>query len=288
MQRRDWKSSFFILRSSFVIFAPMPPRPSSFGKSDGYSAEGAWLSHAGRMRRANEDACLAGEIVSSGSSDEVVPISLSRGSWIVAVSDGIGGHRGGAEASQEVVKALAKCAPIRPAAVHDALDRISRELCERGGRDPECAGMGATIAGIASGCRGLFAFNVGDSRVYKYSRHRLIQVTRDDSEAEELIRAGILTRDQVRPGNLHGLTRAIGGRLVAVEVKPHIRALSVAKRARFLVCSDGITDMLSDAVLQETIATEREPAAAVRRLFDLAMEAGGLDNITVAVFDASR
>ena len=266
----------------------MPSRTSSTRKLEGYAAEGAWLSHAGRMRRANEDACLAGAIVSNGSSDAVVPISLSPGSWIVAVSDGIGGHRGGAEASQEVVKALAECRPVAPAAVHGTLDRVSRELCERGCRDPECAGMGATIAGIASGPAGLFAFNVGDSRVYKYSRHRLIQVTRDDSEAEELIRAGILTRDQVRPGNLHGLTRAIGGRLVAVEVKPHIHALSVAKRARFLVCSDGVTDMLSHAELEETIATEREPAAAVRRIFELAMEAGGLDNISLAVFDAAR
>jgi serine/threonine protein phosphatase PrpC len=240
------------------------------------------------MRRANEDACLAGDVVSTGSSDAAVPINLAAEPWIVAVSDGIGGHRAGAEAAQEVARALAGCDPITPAAVRGVLDDLSRELCARGRQDPECAGMGATVAGIASGPGGLFAFNVGDSRVYKFSRHRLIQVTRDDSEAEELIRAGLLSRDQVRPGNMHALTRAIGGRAVAVEVRPHIHALSVAKRARFLVCSDGVTDMLSQDVLQETIATEREPAAAVRRLFQLSMEAGGFDNITLAVFDVVR
>jgi PPM family protein phosphatase len=266
----------------------MPARPLSSRPAAGYSAEGAWLSHTGRMRRANEDACLAGASISSGSSETVTRIALPPEPWIVAVSDGIGGHRAGAEASQEVVKALAASAPITPATVSVTLDRVSRELCARGVREPECAGMGATIAGVASGPAGLFAFNVGDSRVYKYSRHRLIQITRDDSEAEELIRAGLLKRDQVRPGNLHALTRAIGGRVVPVEVRAHIHALSVAKSARFLVCSDGITDMLSHDVVQETIAAEREPTAAVRRLFQQAMDAGGLDNITLAVFDVAR
>jgi len=249
---------------------------------------GAWLSHTGRMRRANEDACLAGEIVSSGSSEAVQAMQTAQDSWMVAVSDGIGGHRGGAEASQVVVKALAACTPVTPDAVRQLLDDVSRALCVRGQREPECAGMGATIAGIGHGPRGLFAFNVGDSRVYKFSRHRLIQVTRDDSEAEELIRAGLLKREDVRPGNLHALTRAIGGRVVAVPVRAHIYPLSVASRARFLVCSDGLTDMLSPAMLQEIIATEAEAGAAVAGLFRLAMEAGGLDNITLAVFDVGR
>jgi serine/threonine protein phosphatase PrpC len=266
----------------------MPSRTSSTRPIAGYSAQGAWLSHAGLVRKANEDACLAGSVISSGSSDAAVPIALAAEPWIVAVSDGIGGHRAGAEASQAVVKALAGCAPITPTTVSAALDRVNRELCARGRREPECAGMGATIAGIGSGPRGLFAFNVGDSRVYKFSRHRLMQVTRDDSEAEELIRAGLLQRDQVRPGFLHALTRAIGGRAVVVAVRPHLSALSVATRARFLVCSDGITDMLPHSALQETIATESEPAAAVRALFRLTMEAGGLDNITLAVFDVAR
>lgn len=266
----------------------MSPRTPPARRPGAYSAQGAWLSHTGRVRRVNEDACLAGDAISRGSSDAVEPIALNPEPWIVAVSDGIGGHRAGAEASHAVAKALAVCAPITPVAVRGALDRVSRELCERGKRDPECAGMGATIAGIGNGPGGLFAFNVGDSRVYKYSRHRLIQVTRDDSEAEELIRAGFLKRDQVRPGNMHALTRAIGGRAVAVEIRPHIHALSVATRARFLVCSDGVTDMLSHATLQEAIATESDPAAAVRALFDLAMEAGGADNITLAVFDVAR
>src|SRR5688572_29330912 len=74
-----------------------------------YAARGAWLCHAGRVRRGNEDACLAGSRFSSVSSDLPVPISIPCGPWIVAVSDGIGGHRGGAEASREVVRHLSTC-----------------------------------------------------------------------------------------------------------------------------------------------------------------------------------
>ena len=149
--------------------------------------------------------------------------------------------------------------------------------------------MGATVAGIAYGGKGMFAFSVGDSRVYRYGRQRLTQVTRDDSEAEELMRAGLLPRDgSVRPGFMHALTQAIGGRDYIVEIKPHFYPLSVATRARFLICTDGVTDMLEPSIIEEVIAKETDPAAAAALLFHLAMDAGGVDNITLAVIDVEK
>jgi protein phosphatase len=238
------------------------------------------------MRKANEDACLAGRAISKGSSEEVTPFTLADEPWIVAVSDGIGGHRAGAEASHEVVQALAQCETVTPAGIADALSKVSRHLCDRGRHDPERAGMGATIAGLAAGPDGLFAFNVGDSRVYKYSRRRLISVTTDDSEAEELIRAGFMSRADVRPGYLHGLTQAIGGRIVPIAIETHIYPLALTRRTRFLVCSDGLTDMLLNAPMRDAVG-EKNLTTSVRRLFDLAMTAGGLDNITHAVVDVA-
>ena len=273
-------------RDSNPALSPMPKRPPLSRPPDGYSAAGAWLSHTGRMRKANEDACLAGQTISKGSSEDVNAFTLAVEPWIVAVSDGIGGHRAGAEASHEVVQALAACEAITPAGVTGALLAVSRQLCEKGRHDPERAGMGATIAGIAAGPEGLFAFNVGDSRVYKYSRRRLTPVTIDDSEAEELIRAGFMSRADVRPGYLHGLTQAIGGRTVPIPIETHIYPLVVARRTRFLVCSDGLTDMLLNAPMRDGVG-EKNLTASVRRLFDLAMEAGGLDNITHAVVDVA-
>src|ERR1700744_10084 len=118
-----------------------------------YPVHGAWLCHTGRVRMGNEDAVLAGPKCFVGCTDEPSKISLSKGPWIVAVSDGIGGHRGGAEASSGVVHALAKCPRVTPVSVTDILDKLNREFCERGHFDPDLMAMGATVAGIGCGGR---------------------------------------------------------------------------------------------------------------------------------------
>jgi serine/threonine protein phosphatase PrpC len=237
----------------------------------------------------NEDACLVGGPIGGGNGEKAARVRIEDDGWIVAVSDGIGGHRAGAVASLAVVEILAECRRATPAGVRDILQDANRRLWERGMSDPECRAMGATVAGIACGGKGLFAFNVGDSRVYRFSRKRLTQVTHDDSEAEELIRQGLLPRDGgVRPGYLHALTQALGGREQLVEIKPHVHALSVASSARFLVCTDGVTDMIEFAVIERILAEEKDAAAVTEALFRRAMENGGADNITLTVVDVVK
>ncbi len=254
-----------------------------------YTARGAWLCHTGKVRRGNEDACLAGSEVSTQSSDRPVPISLETGPWVIAVSDGIGGHRGGAEASRRVVAALAECKRVTPLSISDILQRLNRKLCELGQQDPEFAAMGATVAGIGCGGRGLFAFNVGDSRVYRMDETKLIQITRDDSEAEDLIDQGLLEpSDGARPGFLHALTQAIGGREEVVEIETHFHPLRTDRPERYLLCSDGLTDMLVSAEIYKVMLANPEAEAAVSALFERAMAAGGVDNITLAVIDVEK
>jgi serine/threonine protein phosphatase PrpC len=254
-----------------------------------YAVRGAWLCHTGKVRRANEDACLAATEFSGASSDQPTSISIHSGPWIIAVSDGIGGHLGGAEASREVVKALAGCPHVSAHSISDILQGLNRHLCERGSKERDFAGMGATVAGIACGGRGLFAFNVGDSRVYRLDGEEFVQITRDDSEAEDLIDHGLLTRsDGARPGFLHALTQAVGGREEVVEITTHIHPLQVDQRARFLICSDGLTDMLISTEIREILLTESSSEAAATALFKHAMEAGGVDNITVAVIEIEK
>ncbi|MEA3207557.1 MAG: family protein phosphatase [Chthoniobacter sp.] len=234
----------------------------------------------------NEDTCLVAGAWSGASNAVPSLVAVAGGPWIVAVSDGIGGHHAGEEASRAVVETLAACPRVTPAGVRDALRLLNRELCERGRRDPACQGMGATVAGVACGAKGPFAFNVGDSRVYQVERGRLAQITRDDSEAEELIEMGLLSRDDaIRPGYLHALTQAIGGRIEHVQIEVHTHALKITERSRFLVCSDGLTDMVGRTMLEEIMAAGRAAEVTVEALFSLAMDAGGLDNITLAVLD---
>jgi protein phosphatase len=148
--------------------------------------------------------------------------------------------------------------------------------------------MGATVAGIASGARGIFAFNVGDSRVYQMDAGKLVQVTRDDSEAEDLIEMGLLSReDDVRPGYLHALTQAIGGRVEHEEIEVHRYPLDVAAPTRFLICSDGLTDMVGRSDIQKVMTIATAPEVTAEALFGLAMDAGGLDNITLVVMDVA-
>jgi serine/threonine protein phosphatase PrpC len=254
-----------------------------------HSVQGAWLCHTGRVRRVNEDALLAGGKYFDGSRDEPEKIALSAGPWIVAVSDGIGGHRGGAEASREVVETLARCSRVTPVSVSDLLQSLNRDFCARGQTDIDLMAMGATVAGIGCGGRGLFAFNVGDSRVYLLEGERLVQITRDDSEAEDLIDLGLLQPyEGPRPGFLHALTQAIGGREEVIEIETHVHPLHVEDRARFLICSDGLTDMLHAPEIREVLLAERRPERAVAELFDRAMNAGGVDNITLAVIDIEK
>jgi serine/threonine protein phosphatase PrpC len=238
------------------------------------------------VRRQNEDSCLAAGVISGAASAVPAMIAPAAAPWIVAVADGIGGHAAGGEASRAVVEALAACARVTPASVATCLQRTSDELCERGRRDSAFAGMGATVAGIGCGSSGLFAFHVGDSRVYRVAPDRLTQLTRDDSEAEELIELGLLPADaQIRPGYLHSLTQAVGGRIERVALRVHSQPLKITGSARFLICTDGLTDMLGRVEIEEITAAIGTPEATAEALFLRAMEAGGLDNITLAVID---
>jgi len=247
---------------------------------------GAWLCHAGKVRRQNEDSCLAVGAMSSGNLAVPALIAPPGGPWIVAVSDGIGGHVAGHEASKAVVEALAAASRVTPTSVSACVQRVNFELCERGLRDSAFAGMGATVAGIGCGMSDVFAFHVGDSRVYRVEPTKLTQLTRDDSEAEELIEMGLLPADaEIRPGYLHALTQAVGGRLEHVEIEVHTQPLKFTGSARFLICTDGLTDMVGRVALEEITRVMRAPEATAEALFGLAMDAGGLDNITLAIID---
>ncbi|MGB8166986.1 MAG: protein phosphatase 2C domain-containing protein [Chthoniobacteraceae bacterium] len=251
-----------------------------------YTVSGAWLCHTGKVRRQNEDSCLAVGVLSEVS--DAVPALVARpsGPWIVAVADGIGGHVAGHEASRAVVEALADCSRVTPVLLRNTLRQLNRDLCDHGRRDSAFAGMGTTVAGIGCGSTGLFAFHVGDSRVYRVDKMKLTQLTRDDSEAEELIEMGLLPADaEIRPGYLHALTQAVGGRLEHVEIEVHTQPLKATESTRFLICTDGLTDMVARPAIEEITKLMRAPDVTAEALFGLAMDAGGLDNITLAIID---
>ena len=221
----------------------------------------------GRVRRVNEDSYLA-----------VPPI--------YAVADGMGGHGSGDVASRLAIEALARCVELRPLfteAVQHALEEANQVIVSRA--EPPSR-MGTTVAGLAgletAGGDQLMVFNVGDSRVYLLAADRVVQLTVDHSEVQELVLAGVLTREQARTHPRRNIvTRALGS---APTVHSDHWLLPAVGGDRFLICSDGLTGELPDEVILPLL-TVGSPQQAAESLVAAANDAGGRDNITAVVVD---
>ena len=253
---------------------------------NGFAASGAWICHTGKVRTVNEDACLFGGAFGGASTSVPMKASLKKPHWIIALSDGIGGHRAGAYASRAVLANLETTSEFTSGAIGDLLQETNRNLHEIGKEKPEFEGTGTAVIGLVSGPDGLFGFNVGDARLYHQQDGRLTQVTRDDSVEQMLITEGLLGESEgVRSHYMHALTQSVGGSAEYHRLDPHFYPLPVKKAARFLLCTDGLTDMLAVKDIESHAIPQLKPVAAVQSLFSAAMEAGGRDNITLAVVD---
>jgi protein phosphatase len=93
---------------------------------------------------------------------------------------------------------------------------------------------------------------------------------------------------EIRPANMHALTQSIGGSSELIQIEPHFYLLSVTREARFIICTDGLTDMVSAKDIERIAVPMLNPVAVVQALFSAAMEAGGRDNITIAVVDVEK
>jgi len=224
------------------------------------------FSHRGRVRAANEDTVVVGDWLSAPDMDapRASRHDLSA-PLICAVCDGMGGHRAGEVASRQVARRLsqerARLTDARSVAA--TLQAIDQELYRAMEADRNLLGMGTTVAGLVLAPR-LVWFNVGDGRIYRARDGRLVQVSVDDTP----------------PGPRSGqLTQSLGGALPPQAIAPHVGEAALAVPARFLLCSDGLTDMLDDADIEDCLRLG--DGEAVAQLFDLAMRAGGMDNVSI-------
>jgi PPM family protein phosphatase len=233
--------------------------------------EVAAVSHTGRVRASNEDSItIAGWV----SDIEMPAPRRSRHELIApllfAVADGMGGHAGGEVASRYAVKRLADQACEGAADIATLLAAINAELYQTMRAVPSLIGMGTTVAGLLLSAAGALWFNVGDSRIYRERGGRLEQLSIDD----------------VPPGPRSGLiTQTLGGSRDFLPIAPHIGEHELVLPSRWLVCSDGLTDMLGDAEIERAMAASDEDA--LRAMFAAAMRAGGADNISIMLVRAA-
>ena len=206
-----------------------------------------------------------------------------------AVADGMGGHRVGEVASSIAVESLTSSLPLLSsdewlAAIQESNSAVFRRATD----DPGLRGMGTTLCVLALVDDGdgeplLLLANVGDSRIYKLSSGHFEQMTDDHSMVAEMVREGRITAAEAASHPQRNvLTRALG-----IDSGLHVDAWHVWPIVgdRWLLCSDGLFNEVSDATIATVLGTATDPAAAAQELVRLANEGGGRDNVTVLVVD---
>ena len=264
------------------------------------------LTDVGRKRESNEDqfliATLSKALRVHGASIEQPEVHFGDPQGcLLLVADGCGGHAAGEKASALAVKtvehftleALNWCAQLRPGApgdallgeFHKALSQANDRVFHEGERRPELHGMATTLTLAYVLHHDLFVAHVGDSRCYLLRNNMLYPLTRDHTMVAEMVRRGLLKPEEAaHHAYRHVVTNVIGGNDPGVQVEMH--KLSLEPADRLMLCSDGLTEMVSDEeILGVLAASQPDPAAACDRLVRLANEKGGKDNVTVVVAD---
>jgi len=231
------------------------------------------LSHIGVVRDHHEDSLVAGPwtlraTVTESPQTLFFPLGTPL---VVAVADGLGGHPGGEVASALVARRLAQIGPFLDTeeGVREALSACDREVHAAAAREPALTAMGTTVAGVVVMPDQVLAFNVGDSRVYAAGPGGVRQLSTDDR----------LSGDDLSPGIV---TQALGGIDVLAALGPHLSTSPLREDTGYLICTDGLTDSVPDGVLNQTL-DQHQDGQAVFALWKAAMEAGGPDNITIAL-----
>ena len=240
--------------------------------------EAAGISHVGMVRSHNEDS---------------LTILADVGCYVL--SDGMGGYNAGEVASALAVDAVGTYLsgfkdalignpdPDPVSAIADAIEAANRKIIETGALRPECLGMGSTIVAVMLLGEKLWYGHVGDSRLYCIRAGKIQQLTRDHSVGQEMTDAGVMTKDQARQYQGRGiLTRALG---VEPDVRPDVGCTDLQAGDVFVVCSDGLSDMLADQKIAEIIHHRRNTTChtIALALQTEALAAGGTDNVSALI-----
>lgn len=212
------------------------------------------------------------------------------GPHLLAVADGMGGHAGGNVASSVV---LARLAPLDGdshgsddalALLGAAIATANRDLSAAIAAEPTLAGMGTTLSALMrAGSNGLAVVHIGDSRAYLLREGRLTQITKDHSFVQTLVDSGQITAEEAE----HHPQRALVTRVLTgnIDDDPDLTMRQARPGDRYLICSDGLTDVVANSTLSEVVGGGLSPDETTQRLIDLSLKSGAPDNVTVVVAD---
>lgn len=216
--------------------------------------------------------------------------SAYAGPHLLMVADGMGGHAGGDVASSVAVAAFA---PLdgESHGSDDALDQLEaaladarEEIIQRSETDPELAGMGTTVLAILRAGNKLAMVHLGDSRGYLMRDKVLTQVTTDHTFVQHLVDIGRITPEEAEVHPQRSVVMRVLGDFDP-DVAPDLSVREARPGDRWLLCSDGLSGFVSAETIEETMATIDDVDTCADRLVQLALRAGGGDNITVVLAD---
>ncbi|MGA4943907.1 MULTISPECIES: Stp1/IreP family PP2C-type Ser/Thr phosphatase [Streptomyces] len=226
-------------------------------------------SHKGMIREGNEDSGYAGP-------------------RLLAIADGMGGQAAGEVASSEVISTLVTLDDDVPGSdiltsLGTAVQRANDQLRMMVEEDPQLEGMGTTLTALLWTGQRLGLVHVGDSRAYLLRDGVLTQITQDHTWVQRLVDEGRITEEEATTHPQRSLLmRALGS---GDHVEPDLSIREVRAGDRYLICSDGLSGVVSHQTLEDTLASYQGPQETVQELIQLALRGGGPDNITVIVAD---
>lgn len=242
---------------------------------------GIQFSDTGKVREHNEDA---------------VGTNIDIG--LLVLADGMGGYNAGEVASGIAVRTVLELVPAacerearnatdpetslmrQTIILRDAIARANRVIHQTARMQPQCEGMGTTIVACLFHDNRVSIAHVGDSRLYRFRRNRFEQLTMDHSLLQELVDRGFYSQEEAaRSTNRNYVTRALG---VEPTVQVEIQELEVQPGDVYLLCSDGLPDMVEDEDIHLTISTfSANLEMAGQQLIRLSNDHGGKDNVSV-------
>ena len=234
------------------------------------------ITDIGQKRSSNQDYYYTSEM----------PVGNLPNLFIVA--DGMGGHNAGDYASRFVVKKVREyiegSEESNPVTLmQEAIQNANMLLLEEASRKAELMGMGTTIVVTTVIGRDVYTANVGDSRMYIIDDNGIQQITQDHSLVEEMVRLGQITKEQARiHPDKNIITRAVGAGALA---KPDFFESRLKQESIILMCSDGLTNMVEDALIREIVTEDKSIEERALLLVRAANDHGGKDNIAVIIIE---
>ncbi|MFI1992506.1 PP2C family protein-serine/threonine phosphatase [Actinoplanes sp. NPDC020271] len=215
--------------------------------------------------------------------------SVYAGPRLLAVADGMGGMAAGDVASNIVIAAMAPLDDDVPGdalvdALRHAVGTANQQLRDTVDANPQMEGMGTTLTAVLFTGSKFGMVHIGDSRAYLLRKGEFSQITKDDTYVQMLVDEGRVSPEEASSHPQRSLlTRALDGR----DIDPEYSVRQVLKGDRYLICSDGLSGVVSGETIGQTMAEIADPKACVERLVQLALRGGGPDNITVVIADAT-